>query len=316
MPVNLKPLRNARRLRIKAKLTVPQGKRFQPTGFPDLGAARYQLGDVENLLVESPQSMANRLEETIWDTGKNELIDAVKGISYVRVTRGGKYLTSTIQEAHRINSPYILEGADTKFYETLKKELGTLTEGPIDRQLLGKTLFKYDVNSLLHGVFLAKGDLAGGRLRIARAVSAFIEAESVSPAMSGGVKNDHVNPSGETKKGFGNVPFSRQEFVADDIFAFFSIDLAQLSGYGLGDDAFDLLVLLALFKIRLFLDGDMRLRTACEFIVEGEPEVSGVDGFKLPTQGELEKAVSAAIGSVKSEFGGKDGVTEVQFASK
>jgi CRISPR-associated protein Csb1 len=301
---------------MKAKLIVPQGKRFQPTGFPDLGPARYQFGDRENLLVESPQSMANRLESTIWDPTTNQLIETVRGISYVRVTRGGKYLTSTIQEAHRINSPYILEGKDTKFFESLKKELGALADGPIDRNLLGRTLFKYDVNSLLHGVFLAKKELAGGRLRVARAVSAFIEAERVAPAMSGGVKNDHVNPGGDTKRGFGNVPFSRQEFVADEIYAYFSIDLAQLQGYGLGDGAFDVLALLALLKTRLFLEGDLRLRTACEFVLDGEPAVSGVEGFSLPKLKELESAVSSAIKKVKSDFAGDDGVTEVEFASK
>ncbi len=319
MSIELKKLRDpkSRRLRIKASLKVPQGNRFQPTGFPDLGAARYQYHDHENLLVESPQSMANRLETTIWDFGSNELIDCVKGISYVRVNRDGKYLTSTIEEAHRINSPYILEGKDKSFFEQLKKDLGTLSEGPIDRALLARTLLRYDINSLLHGVFLAKSNLAGGRLRVARAVSAFIEGERVTPAISGGVKNDHVNPGGDTRSGFGNVPFSREEYVAEEIFAYFSIDLAQLRGYGLGDDAFDLLVLLALLKIRLFLDGDMRLRTACEFVVADDMEFTGVAGFDdLPSLYELETAVPKAIASVKDLFAGTDGVTEVEYASK
>ena len=36
-----------------------QGDRFQPTGFPSLGAATYQTKDGVKLLVESAQSMAN-----------------------------------------------------------------------------------------------------------------------------------------------------------------------------------------------------------------------------------------------------------------
>jgi len=318
MSLDLKPLHDskARRLRIKVALKVAQGSRFQPTGFPDLGAARYTMEDHENLLVESPQSMANRLEETIWDDGKNELIDTVKGISYVRVLRDKKYLTSTIQEAHRINSPYILEGKDDSFAKQLKEELGALTDGPIDRSLLSKTLFKYDLNSLLHGVFLAKKELAGGRLRIARAVSAFIEAEYAATAMSGGVKNDHVNPSGETNKGFGNVPFSREEFVAKQIFAYFSVDLAQMRGYGLGADAFELLALLAMLKIKLFLDGDMRLRTACEFEADPKSEamVSGVANFSLPELSAIESAIKSKIEQLKDSFGGENGVTEVAFS--
>src|SRR5690606_15709330 len=101
-----------------------------------------------------------------------------------------------------------------------------------------------------HGVFLAKKDLAGGRLRLPRALSAFIEASDVKVAASGGVKNDSVNPSGDTAKGFGNVPFPRDEFVSAEINAYFNLDLAQLRGYGLGYDVYTLLVALALYKIR------------------------------------------------------------------
>ena len=44
------------------------GSRFQPTGFPDLGAAEFQTADgTKALLVESAQSVANWLESTTWD---------------------------------------------------------------------------------------------------------------------------------------------------------------------------------------------------------------------------------------------------------
>ncbi|MEJ1973477.1 MAG: type I-U CRISPR-associated RAMP protein Csb1/Cas7u [Lacunisphaera sp.] len=61
-------LKTAPRLLITAKLTPVLGTRFQPTGFPDLGAAQYKTADGQNmLLVESAQSMANRLESVSWD---------------------------------------------------------------------------------------------------------------------------------------------------------------------------------------------------------------------------------------------------------
>ncbi|MGH8058580.1 MAG: type I-G CRISPR-associated protein Cas7, partial [Candidatus Entotheonellia bacterium] len=60
------------------------------------------------------------------------------------------------------------------------------------------TVFTYDANAILHGVFLAKSDLAGGRLRLPRVLSGFIEARNIRAVESGGVKNDRVNPSGET----------------------------------------------------------------------------------------------------------------------
>ena len=159
--------------------------------------------------------MANRLETTCWDPPRTARSQALDGISHVTVTRKGEFLTDSMLEAHRINSPYLLEGKDRKFFDNLKTELGGLEEGPIDRKKLAEVLLKYDVGSLIHGVFLAKKELAGGRLRVARALSAFIEASGVNVAASGGVKNDHVNPSGDTKSGFGNVPFSRDEFVAE-----------------------------------------------------------------------------------------------------
>jgi CRISPR-associated protein Csb1 len=56
-------LANEPRLLMEAELRPLQTPRFQPTGFPDLGPARYQLHDgTEMLLVESAQSVANRLE--------------------------------------------------------------------------------------------------------------------------------------------------------------------------------------------------------------------------------------------------------------
>ncbi|MFN9286800.1 MAG: type I-U CRISPR-associated protein Cas7, partial [Planctomyces sp.] len=89
---------------------------------------------------------------------------------------------------------------------------------------------------------------AGGRLRVSRALSAFIEASGVRVAASGGVKNDHVNPSGVTKEGYGNVPFARDEYVADSIVCHVNLDLAQIRGYGLGADAENLLILLSLYR--------------------------------------------------------------------
>ncbi len=56
-------LEGAPRLMVEATLEPVQGERFQPTGFPDLGPATYTLPDgTGKLLVESAQSMANRLE--------------------------------------------------------------------------------------------------------------------------------------------------------------------------------------------------------------------------------------------------------------
>ena len=300
---DLSKLDTATKLLFSIELQPLQGERFQPTGFPSLGAATYESNHGANLLVESAQSMANRLETVCWDDSADQPRAELAGLSYVRVERQGKYLTSSMTEAHRINSPYLLMGSDKTFVNKITEELAVFESGPIDRKLLAKVLLKYDVGTLLHGVFLAKKELAGGRLRIARALSAFIEAQGVRQAISGGVKNDHVNPSGSTKEGFGNVPFSREEFTAEKITLFVNLDLAQIRGYGLGKDIEHLLVLLALFKVRTLLDGDLRLRTACNLEVKDATIVATKPtGFALPSAADLAEGLAAAVKKTKDQM--------------
>lgn len=310
MTINLAALDNTHRLLFAIPLEPVLGKRFQPTGFPSLGAATFQTSDGQSLLVESAQSMANRLEMALWDEAKQDVKDDLKGISHVKIMRHGKFLTDTVLESHRINSPYLLEGTDKSFYGKLKTDLGGLAEGPIDRRVLAEVLLKYDIGSLLHGVFLAKKELAGGRLRIARALSAFIEADGVRVAASGGVKNDHVNPSGDTKSGFGNVPFARDEFTSDRITLYVNLDLAQIRGYGLGADVERLLTLLALYKLRALVDGGMRLRTACDLqVVSGNISAMQPNGFTLPSLSGLTADLKTAVQSCKEKMA----ITEVAF---
>ena len=303
--MNLDTLKNHPRLLLKAALAPLQGSRFQPTGFPDLGAATYDGPDGKKmLLVESAQSMANRLETVCWDVVANDWVPALQGLPVVKVNdKSSKPLTNSVLEAHRLNSPYILEGKDKSFLATLQKELAIEEKGIVDLKKLAATLFKYDTNALLHGIFLAKKEIAGGRMRLPRAITAFIEAESVKVAASGGVKNDAVDPSGDTAKGFGNVPFHREEFTGQ-ITVFFNLDLALIRGFGLGADAENLLTALALFKIRKFLRDGLRLRTACDLEIKSDTalEVQRPSAFLLPSLAELESALPALIQAAATGF--------------
>jgi len=304
MTIDFKSLSSSPRLLIQAALKPLQGERFQPTGFADLGAARYTLADgTEMLLVESAQSVANRLEMSTWDEGTDELLPDLKGLPYIQVNReDGTMLTNSILEAHRINSPYILEGTDKSVSETLEKEVAGLETGPVKIGKLAKFVFRYDANAVLHGVFIAKSELAGGRYRLTRALTGFIEARNVRVAESGGVKNDRVDPSGDTKQGFGNVPFHRTEFVAQEITAYFNLDLSLLRGYALGENATQLLIALSLFKIRRFLDAGLRLRTACDLQVDGDLVATASKEFKIPVETDLLAECKRLIAACKSSF--------------
>lgn len=295
-------LRGESRLLMEAGLKPLQGTRFQPTGFPDLGAATYTLSDgTEMCLLESAQSMANRLEAICWDEAAGDVVKPLNGISYIVVKKDGEILTNSLLESHRINSPYILESADKTFLKQLGKELGAQGKGPIDFKLFASVLLKYDANGLLHGVFIAKRDIAGGRLKMPRSLSAFIEARGISVAPSGGVKFDRVDPGGDTAKGFGHVPYARDEYTAEKITAFFNLDLAQLRAYGLGHEVEDFLTALALFKILQFLKVGLRLRTACDLELDGDPKVTRPEGFKVPELSELEMKLPGLIKAVSAK---------------
>ena len=312
MNIDYDTLANAPRLLLQAELRPLQGDRFQPTGFADLGPARYTRPDnTEMLLIESAQSVANRMELACWDEAAQDLILQLRGLPYIKVTRNGAALTNSILEAHRINSPYILEGTDKSVFNRLKNEAAGMEVGPVKLNDLAKIILKYDANAVLHGVFISKSGLAGGRLRLTRILSGFIEAEDVRVAESGGVKNDRVDPSGDTKQGFGNVPFHRTEFTAKTITAYFNIDLALLRGYGLDESAKNLLIALALLKIRRFLSSGLRLRTACDLEVVGELKVKP-ESFDVPPETELLDACHELIESCqKKELFEK--VTEVKW---
>lgn len=303
MTIDFSLLKSSPRLLIEAELKPIQGTRFQPTGFPDLGAAEYQSpdGNMRMILVESAQSMANRLEEVCWDDVADDWVEPLKGLPLIKVKdKNGKPLTNSVLEAHRINSPYILEGKDKSVFDMLKKELAYMEEGRVDIRKLASTLLKVDSNAVLHGVFLAKKELAGGRLRLPRALSAFIEAEDIKIAASGGVKNDSVNPKGDTAKGFGNVPFARDEYISPKIVAYFNLDLAQIRAFGLGINAENLLISLALFKILSFLETGLRLRTACDLDLKAI-NIKRPVGFQLPKLETLKAALPDLIGSVAKE---------------
>jgi CRISPR-associated protein Csb1 len=228
--------------------------------------------------------------------------------------------TSSLIEAHRIGSPYFLHNKE--FKDKLAKEMKYNPKRPLDWKTIYATLFKYDPNSLLHGVFLSLLD--GGRVRAPRAVTGFIEAEDVRKAISGGVKNSPVDPKGELQvaeadageKGvYSNVPYSRVEFTAGKIRAYFNIDLSLIRGYGLPAEAYRLLVGLALLKIRRFLDGQLRLRTACDLRLVGDLGATAPAGFVTPNEAALLSAVKTAIVECKALFGEKP-ITELITAVK
>src|SRR6476660_759839 len=111
MPVDFKSLEGKPRILIEAALKPVAGTRIQPTGFPDLGPATYEAPDgnggvVPTLLVESAQSMANRLEAVCWDEATDDIVPELEGLPFVSVKLAGigdgTDTTSSLLEFHRL----------------------------------------------------------------------------------------------------------------------------------------------------------------------------------------------------------------------
>ena len=272
---------NAYRTVLQADLAPLAGSLFQPTGFPDLGAAEFERpaqdgagdqGSVSALLVESAQSMANWLEGTTWDDARADQVSELGALPYVRiVSPDGAFLSSSRLEAHRLASAYIMHGTvgGVNGETWMEERLGLVKGRPLDYRAVARACFRLDPASLVHGVFFARKAWPW-QPKFARAVTSFIEASGVRPVVSGGVKRDVVvneGKEGATAEGYGTVPHHRVEYTARQITAYFTVDHEQFRSYGLSEPATAVLEALADFEIATLLDRGLRLRTRCDLAV-------------------------------------------------
>ncbi|MDP9397817.1 MAG: type I-U CRISPR-associated RAMP protein Csb1/Cas7u [Actinomycetota bacterium] len=308
-----------RRQTFDVELRPVLGSRFQPTGFPDIGAATFKRpiqqpdGSVilrDDLLVESAQSMANHLESVGWDRARQDQVPEFAGLPYVRVvTAEGEYLTSSRTEAHRLAAAFVKDSMldGTGMREVIRERLGLREDRPLAPRQIAAAVLALDPLCLVHGVFFAESaKVWPGQPRIARVTTAMIEAQGVQQVVSGGVKRDDVrhtvSDGGGAAEGYGFVPFHRTEFAAARVLAGFSIDRAQIASYGLPESATAMLLTLAQWEIRALLDRGLRLRTACDLELAGD--------VPLPSYEELTEQLRAGI-DASADLLGERGPLEV-----
>ena len=308
------------------ELTPIGASSFQPTGFPDIGAATFRPLDekgnrVDGLLVESVQSMANRLEDTAWDKATNQPVAEIARLPWVRVVRNGtgEFLTSSRLEAHRLASAFIREAdLDGKpMLDVIGERLGLRSDTPLSYPSMAAAVARLDPFCLVHGVFFSHKQWLG-QPKFLRAVSGVIEAYDVEPLVSGGRKADRVRhqlgeDSGGTSEGYGSVPFHRTEWTAKRIRASFVIDAQLLRSYGLPEPVTSLLETIAQWEIRTLIEGGMRLRTACDLEPTGEPVTR--KGTPLPSAEELDQRLAELV-SASASFLGDAVPTTVEWPSK
>jgi CRISPR-associated protein Csb1 len=263
------------------------------------------------LLVESAQSMANRLEATTWDEARTDQAEALSALPYVRIASlDGAFLSSSRLEAHRLASAYVMNGKvdGEEGKKWMLGRLGLVVGRPLDYRAVARACFALDPVSLVHGVFFARKEWPW-QPKIARAVTSFVEAYQIVPAVSGGVKRDMVineGKEGATTEGYGMVPYHRVEYTAETITAYFTVDHAQFRSYGLSQPATALLEALAEFEIATLLDGGLRLRTACDLAVR---DVRGA----RPNAQDAASRVAKLAADCSAEF---DPITEVVWSGR
>ncbi len=126
-----------------------------------------------------------------------------------------------------------------------------------------KAVFKYDPNSLIHGIMFAKE-----QIKISRFLTAHLEAFGASRVGRSGVKFDRL---GKTTS--GQPIFSVDEETASEIRATFILDLALLRSYGRDKNGLSsveksLLFDMALWKIGRLLYQPFKFRTDCFLVKE------------------------------------------------
>jgi CRISPR-associated protein Csb1 len=254
---------------ITASLEIANGRFLQPTGFPDIGPCIYRDKEGKRwCLVESEQSMANRLEAVCMkDPGV--WVEELKGLPVIAVRDSqGDLLTTNLCEPHRIASSYVLEGmidegtidAGQTIKQLFEGRLGLKKGGdswPLDKRAeLEKLVFALDPGALLHGFQFVQWKFVG--LRQTRLLHGRLEAELADePEVHYGMlKWDAIEPEsarqGRANKGQSIAAKSR--VVPKEILASFEIDMLGLKSLALDESQKKFLLGLALWKIGAFLD--------------------------------------------------------------
>lgn len=315
---------NVHRLVLQATLVPVTGDLFQPAGFPDIGHVIYDAprinGTKEKVcIVDSAASMANHLEAVSLASKETlELHPDIEEMPYLQCltdapgTTGGttptRLVVTSLSEGHRLASSYFLDEkgkliqgnkvSAENFATVLRTGFGIQDLGKKTHPLPGdwwnvfRTIFRYDPNSLVHGIlFPAMG------IKLARVLTAHHEAFGVDRVALSGVKFDKL---GKTTS--GQPIFSVDKETAREIRATFVIDLSLIRSFGRGDHGLNdnqkrFLLELALWKIGRLLSGPYRFRSGCDLKLASLILIENGTAIELqPT--ELQRDISAVIRNV------------------
>jgi CRISPR-associated protein Csb1 len=267
-------------------------------------------------VVDSAASMANHLEAvSLASTQTLELHPDLQGMPYVECvtdaagTTGGakptRLVVTSLSEGHRLASSYFLDDkgklvragavSDDTFGKALRDEFGIEDLGKKTHPLPGDwwkvfcTIFRYDPNSLVHGIlFPAMG------IKLSRVLTAHHEAFGVDRVGLSGVKFDKL---GKTTS--GQPIFAVDKETAQEIRATFVLDLSLIRSFGSGSNGLNdeqkcFLLEFALWKIARLLSGPYRFRSGCDLKFGALTRLENGKSSEIPLAA-LQRSIRAAI---------------------
>ncbi len=245
--------------------------------------------------MDSAASMANHLEAVCHGNPLAlQLHDDIAALPHLQCWTGNgklkepkRLVVTSLSEGHRLASSYFVDekaklvadgkASDGSFISRLLadfglQDLGTKTHPlPGDWWQVFKTIFRYDPNSLVHGIlFPSLG------IKIPRALTAHHEAFGAARVGSSGVKFDKL---GKTTS--GQPIFAVDEETAREIRATFVLDLSLVRSFGRGDDCGltnrqkQFLLELAFWKIKQLLATPFRFRSNCDLRLQALSWIGG-----------------------------------------
>ena len=245
--------------------------------FQDVGNAVFSRPDgVQSGILDTHASMANRLEAAVWNEPQETVINCLEQMPFVSVrSPSNQLVTASVLESHRLNSPYIFkskmpgqkETFEQYFAERLKPADGT--PGGYKPEL-AKIFAEIDPCSLIHGTFMSYSKnfmLSGAGSKLTAALTGFAEVSNISPVEYGTAKQDRINTKqdafGKSSEGFGTFQTPATLWYAEQIAAYYHLDIDLLHSYQLGNTFVEWAVCVSLLKIFRFIKRGLRLRSHC-----------------------------------------------------
>ena len=230
-----------------------------------------------DVMLATPQAIANQVEAMIWDAGHHCIIEELAQVPYIEIVNkleNHQFVASTLTIPHRVGTAYL---AKHKECQIEGKSFKDFIKQSAQERGLYETIFAIDPFSIIFGCFLSH---IQGVLRIPRMLSAEFVAENAIAMPNGGASHDPIDASGKgvvvqsyfegakkgTKRsalGLGNVPYLRESYTAQSYKGYFVLDSRPLRRSTLPEESKRFLEVMGEYLIAKFLSEPVQLRSEC-----------------------------------------------------